>query len=103
MAIIFGAETASSIGMCFAPGTEAQPGVVGIAGDHEVVGDGTALDVILGPQGPVGIDFAFFVSRLLAGRYKTSMAAAPSRLRGERLGIRDSCRGSSSVRGRSCL
>src|SRR5207302_7808649 len=36
-----------------------------VAGDHEVVGDGAALDVIFGTPRTVGIDLAFLVSVLL--------------------------------------
>ena len=41
------------------------PSVFRAIGDHEVVGDGAALDVIFGAPGSVGIDLAFLVAVLL--------------------------------------
>ncbi len=46
-------------------GNRRPSGSVGIAGNHEVVGDGAALNVIFGAPWSVGIDLAFFVAVFL--------------------------------------
>ena len=58
-------EIACSIGMRFRAGDRGPSGSVRIAGDHEVVSDRAALDVIFGAPRAVGIDLAFLVSVFL--------------------------------------
>ena len=66
--MIFGSGNCLLDGNAFGAGNRGPSGSERIAGDHEVVGDGSALNVIFGAPGAVGIDFAFFVSVFVRDR-----------------------------------
>ena len=66
--MIFGADIACFDGNAFGAGNGGPSGSERIAGDHEVVGDGAALDVIFRAPRSVGIDLAFLVSVFVRDR-----------------------------------
>ena len=70
-AIIFGADDGFFNRNAFCAGDGGPAGRERVAGDHEVVGDGAALDFIFRAPGAVGIDFAFLVAIFLRDRCRS--------------------------------